>query len=575
MSQKFYRYFLALILFALLLPTAYGQIFQRLYSYTPQGGLVVGYPPDIGGGILDVQVLEPSLSGTRNIATIGISAQSSNAAVVSLFNPDGTVIDFYEFTGTTPSNSLAGMAISQLPDGDLVACIHDPGSFSSHVIRMTTQGAVVWAREIPDFWVHDAECGNSSRLKIDADAIWMTGQSRHGTFALVCMDSRGDLVYEHEYGFDHPGPFGFFWYNESVGYELDYEPVSQHILIVGKGATWAGLDEMVLLRTDQAGNPLWARKYGNLDEDHAYGGKAVTPAADPATGHVIAFDFAKNAGLESGVGMMQIDWAGQPTWINAHYDVGEMDGENYVAHGVATDGDGYMTVGYFDLGAATQPTAYSLSVNGSGKSASSTTYQSATVYPAHDTRMMAVDYHGHTGKMILGGYYEAESNSGAWPQGTTPKSFWMVGAEPSGLSECSVFNGPDPEKLNPETLFMQVGMQSFTRLVPSSLDAVAADSKEVRQCFGPGKRDVLAEERENLGINASYLGEENKIRVRIPNLEIAGGLQLMDLQGRTLAQMEARTGDQFFSTEQLGKGVYLLRYNLPGLTRGTEKILVH
>lgn len=546
---------------------SFGQAFQKLYSYQNPGGI---YPVGVreGGGFKKVHVLDPNPSGVQELAAIGMNLDSPNDVLVSVLAPNGSVINFTEFKELAANEPVGGMAISQLPTGDMIACIFSPGTYATHVVRLTTNGTVIWAQKIPDFFVWDVDCGRSLQLGIDG--IWMAGQSIYGTMAMVCLTSGGTLQFANHYAVNNPN----YNYNDVIGYELDFDPTSEHIVMVGKGQAYSGLDDMIVMRTDNMGNAFWARSYANQDEEYFYRGKALTPHPKGAGGYFVSFEYSEGPQPEEHIGIMEIDASGIPSWINSYAGRSGFSGTNFRTHGIATDRYSIMTVGQYDEGLPNQSTGYSISIRNNGDARRLTTYQSATVYPAYDTRLMTIDYHPDNDRMYLGGWYKGVANTAGWPLGSNPLSFWMVQAETSGPSECSTPYALEKTPLNPDIEFLQVEKVAYSRLLPGTLTWTEVNDSVTTQCYISKRGDLLEEEIAS-GMQVHYVASQDQLRIFVEDSELTGEIQLVDMQGRMISERIVPSGETMFSTEQISKGIYLVKYTLSNGGQGTHKVMIH
>lgn len=547
--------------------TSFGQNFQKLYSYHDPGGV---YPAGVreGGGFKKVHVLDPNPSGIQELAAIGMNYDYPNDVLVSVLAPDGSVINFTEFKEVAGNEPTGGMAISQLPTGDMIACIFSPSSFATHVVRLTTNGTVIWVQKIPDFFVWDVECARSANLGIDG--IWMSGQSVYGTMAMACLTSGGTLQFANHYGISHP----MYNYNDVIGYELEFDPIHEHIMMVGKGQTFYGLDDMIVMRTDNMGNEFWTRSYGNQTEEHFYRGKALTPHGKAPGNFAVSFEYSEGPQPEQDMGIMQIDMAGNIAWINSYSGPRGFSGTNFKTQDIVGDDKSFMTVGQYDEGLPNQPIGYSISIRKNGDARSLTTYQSATVYPAYDTRLMTVDYHPDNDQMVLGGMYKGVANTAGWPLGPDPRSFWMIQADTHGPSECSDSYSLEKTPLNPEVTFLEVQQVAYSRLVPGTLTWTGVNDSVTTQCY-ISKRGDLMEEVSDSGMQVNYVASQNQLRIFVEDSELTGDIQLVDMQGRMISERIVPAGETMFSTEQISKGIYLVRYTLSNGVGGTQKVMIH
>lgn len=556
----------ALALFTLVFLSSFlpAQPYQKLYAYDPGTGLETGVFRDVD----NLSFIGPG--GIHTVA-IGTSNSFTTDGLVSFHDLAGTAIIFQEWRHPG-ANPLEAKQIAELPSGDIISCFFDPTANSSHVIRTTVTGVVMWVTQLPDFHVRGLDCDVAPYP--GGEGIWLTGNSiGNNNIALEGLDAFGAPVFAVEHFIADP-----LWnYSSSMGFEVDFDPVFNNLIVVGT-AQIAGLPPtaMVVFRSGLGGGWIWGRSYSDPAAIDYYHGKALVASPGGGGNYTISFEYSAVGTPFDQVGIMEIDPVGNPIWIYSYPGVGFFAGTNYTTHGIDTDGGIYLTSGYFDPFATPGiPSAYTLAVDIVGNPIQYNEYAQAGYYPPDRNAFWDMDFDPMTGQHTVGGVFTTPPTAGGWPQGPNPRSFWLVNCDPIGNSICNTWDVPGQVALGPMVPNLGNNAIPLPNPIFSPLVSMLVDQREANQCFFPKRANEDLEEMDG-GMNAYFEAAANHIVVEtLGDLKGEGHYELVDLQGQVVARLDAQQGKQYFDAAQLSRGVYLLRYELPGIASGVQKIAVH
>ncbi|MEM0997311.1 MAG: hypothetical protein AAGN35_09545 [Bacteroidota bacterium] len=563
MNRKITSVFLPLLTCALFFQPLPGQLFQQLHAYDPGTGVETGPYHDVA-----------CLSGFSPVGATSISIGESfgptTDGILSYNDPNGLPLVHQEWVNPF-GNPVEGKAIDELPSGDIVVAFYDAAAGATDVIRLDVTGAILWGARVPDFRVQDVEADGAPYPS--GEGIWLTGHSLGNNWlSAVGFDGGGGLIFANEYFIFDP-----IWnYASTLGFEVDFDVFNAQLVIAGT-ANIAGLPQTTMLhvRLDPGGGWIIGTSYSDASGNDYYHGKALAPHPFNPGHYIVTFEYSNNPAQPFDLlAAMEIDPFGGPIWINAYPGMGLFGGTNFITNGVRADFGGLMlTCGWFTSPVTGTPTSgYTFSFDPFGGPAQFNEYEIATPYPPSSTLFWGMDMSPIFGSHVIAGRY-GTAGSGGWPFGTN--SFWLVGADPLGNANCGMLDfapviglGPNISPLNPVDI-------ALPPLMAMPLRPQIVDQRNTDQCTFPKRSFAEASQAESgHGLQVIH-ATDGTVRVEIVGeLTGEGKLHLVDLNGKILTQLEARLGNQVLNTESLSAGIYFLRYDLPGIGGGTEKVVL-
>ena len=557
---------MALLAILFLHVTLSAQPLQRLYAYDPGSGLEMG-------AFRDVAALPFVTSSNINVVTIGSSYSSTTDGLIGYHDPNGSPIMFREWRNPS-GHRVQAEAITKTPSGDIVACFFDPVSFASDIVRTSPNGAFMWSRRLKGFHVRDVDSDWITTYP-GGEGIWLTGESSNKKISIEGLTGAGAWVFSREYHVFHT-----IWnYGDTRGQGIQYDPVKNEVVVIGD-ADIAGLtlSDMILVRVNPLGAWSIGRAYTDPNGKEHYHGKALVPHPTTPGDFVVSFDYSNVTGLAyDQPAMMQMNPVGSPSWMYAYPGVGYFNGTKYYNLGIDTDGSTFLSSGFYSNFSTGNQTAYSLSTDLSGNPIQKNDYVLGGYFPATSSQFGRVEFNTKTGFYYIVGHFRSKVTSGGWPMGPSPRSFWMVATDAIGQSVCSKDKKPYIKKPEPKIPTMDHFSVTLPGPAFSPLYSVTVDPKQVKQCSAPKRFENFEAEAEGAAaIKFGYAADRSQIIIDIAGeLTAQGTLELIDLQGKTLLKTSLKSGKQYLDASSISRGIYMLRYQVPGIQNGVKKISVH
>lgn len=567
MKSKITHLIWALGLLCLFAPSLTAQPFQRLYAYDPGTGLETGVYHDV------VCMDYVSTQGV-NVVAIGQSFASNWEGVVSYKDPNGIPIVQYEWRHPF-SNKILGETVCQLPTGDIIACFYDQSANATDVVRTTATGGVVWTTRLPDFRVRDVDA-DWNTLYPSAEGIYLTGHSAgNNQLAIQGLDAgAGGQVFATEYFVVDP-----LWnYASATGFQIEFDPATFSLIVVGT-ANVAGLPKttMLYVKTDVFGGWILGRSYSGPGFNEYYHGKALVahPAA-PGGHYVLSFEHSNTGSPWDQVGMAEVDPNGNPVWFRTYPGAGTFSATNFISNGIDTDGANLLSCGFFPPTATTPPLAYTLAVDFAGFAMQYNEYQNGGYWPSSGNGFWGMDYNQVTGHQYMDGWFNSTTTTGGWPQGPNPNSFYMVASDGVGKSVCEKSDAVTQINHFPQIPWVTNQPLNLPPQIPSPIFPKKVDPRHVNQCSFPKwnqQEEAQAESAEEVLI--SFVADAQQIQLEvIGEASSAGLIQVVDMNGKVLAERSLTTGKVAIDASTISSGIYFVRYNVPGVDRGVKKVLV-
>lgn len=554
-----FRHMTALTLLVLVFWGLPAQSFQMLHTYSPGAGSVSGTYHDVVN--LSFQANEPGAP-----VAIGQTDVFPEMGVITVMTPDG-IANMTQEVFNLNGNPVHAKAICRTPNDDVIACFYDPVTKATDVIRYSTVAGPIWARRLPGFVVEDV-VSDSANVPTGL-GIWLTGQGDNGNLALEGLNALGGPIFAREYNLVNP----LGAYQSTIGFQLMLNGSNSRLMVVGS-ATQAGSPrtEMLVLRTGLNGNINWARSYASPNGN--YRGKCITDRFPQGNHFVVGFEYSGTTLGQAEIGAMGINSLGNISWIRSYPGVGFFAGANFFVEAIDRLDNRLLIAGHFTPWANPIQTAYSFSLRLSGNPIQFNEYQTNGLFPAGETAFHGLDYNRMTQQHVIVGKFSNSDVGGDWPWGNNPNAFWAVGADRLGISECNDEVVPAAPYLTPLVTNLGFTTRLLPQIQPSPLQMEKVDPFSAKQCPS-GKRSNHAISEQSGGIVVAYEAAAGLITLSVQG-EVTGGgtIQLMSLEGKVLATQPAKSGSQTLNTSQLSKGIYLVRYSVPGIAQGVKKVMV-
>lgn len=562
------RQFVALVLLALLAPALQAQLFQQLYSYSTPNYLRTGPFRDI------VCMANTGPLG-ENVITVGSTDITPEAGVLAHHDILGAPITYLEVTNNS-SHPVEGSTLCNTPSGNVVSCYFDPTDFATDILFTSISGTVIWSTRIKDVRIRDVVCAPMSGVP-GGEQIWLTGHTQTPNVVLVGLDGLGGMIFGREYFL--PASF-----SRTLGFELDWSAPLNRVTIVGKTNVSNCSDGLLLLRTDAVGAVMMGRVYTDPLCAFNYGGKALVKAPASPNRYAIYFEYEDVTDTnQTYPAMMEIGMGGNPIWTNFYRGTGFFGGLKHDSRGgLATNGNRYMLTGIFRSTYYTtgQFSAFTLTVDLAGTGLNYNEYETASAYPSSGNTFKNLFWHPGQSKYYIAGEYETSGGLAAsWPGPSFPNSFWMLRTNGSGRSDCSVQDTAITQAITPQTAaytapFEQLDQVTSPLLTQTVTPAMVDQCPAMKQGLGPEP------EAESSRPAIAFLEGRDQIRIDIP-MDTEGSTEsdsyqitVMDLQGHTILAFPASQGRHLIPTDQLARGIYLVRFAAPNQVPGVKKVAV-
>lgn len=568
MKPFYSRHLIALVAIFMAATTLQAQPFQRLYAYDPGTGLETGH-------FNDVEAVNFFGPGGANVFGVGSSFNFSTDGLFSIHDQAGTPIRFYEFLHPAGAEKIEGAAVTQMLASNNLAAAFNSSVFATDVASITPGGVVNWIVRCPRVQTHDIE---SYPIPGGGEMIWIVGESDNGQLMIHGLDNTGATVFANEYWLSSTA-----WnYSGTKGFEIEFDPGTFELTVVGTAdvATFPVLNEVIVLRLDPGGNPIWGRAYGNPGAGIYTHGKALVASNSIASGYVVGFEYSDDGTTFDVAGAMEIDPGGGVSWLH-HYPIiggGLSDGSEYIVNGIQEASGKYLMSGYYEYtaGGAPQIKGYSIMLDNFGPALQFNEYDFGGYYPSTKNLFFGMDWNPTNNfHYMVGEFNTFGSATSGWPTGPDPRSFWMVAADDQGKSDCSKDDmiKTDVPPLIKEKLYGN--RITIPWAVPSPLVVWTVDPRDANQCSFPKRFADDTEANPADGLTATYLAATEQIEVQVlGEMTGEGPLQLWDMQGKMLQEITARNGKMLLPANGLSKGIYLLRYDIPGIGAGTRKLMI-
>jgi hypothetical protein len=572
MKSKITHLIWAIGLLCLFAPSLSAQPFQNLYAYMPPPG-----PAIEAGTYFDVTCLNYIGVNNVNVVAIGQSVGTTIDATVSY--KDGNGIPMHQWEWWHPAgNQLIGETSCQLPTGDIIVCFYDQIAGATDVARTDIFGNVLWTTRLPNFQVRDVDSDWHPAYP-SAEAIFLTGHSvGNQQLAIQGLDAAGGAqMFANEYFLFDP-----LWnYASATGFQIEYDPATNNIIVVGTG-TVAGMGKtnMLYVKTGVFGGWILGRSYGGPPATEFYHGKALVahPMAPPGN-YVLSFEHSNNGtSAFDQVGMTEVTPNGTPIWFRTYPGAGYFNSTNFISNGIDTDGNNFLSSGFFPPVATAPPAAYTLAVDFGGNGLQYNEYNTGTFWPHQSSSFWGMDFNTVTNHQYIDGHYSSTTSPGGWPQGPNPNSFYMVAANGVGNSLCDNGNIANQIDHFPNVPWLNTQNNMLPPQVPSPLLWQMVNPKNITQCT-PCKRahDGGEAQAESAGqVLITYAANAQQIQFEIVGEATGEGFtQVVDMNGKVLAERSLTFGKITIDASTISAGIYFVRYNIPGIDRGVKKLLVN
>jgi Tol biopolymer transport system component len=235
-----------------------------------------------------------------------------------------------------------GKAVVETDDGGFVilgeSASFGAGDWDMFLLRVDRDGNELWSRT---FGGPGKERGNAILRTSDGGYIF-TGQTPSfgagdEDLYLVSTDDQGNEVWSRTYGGERDEE-GYAIQETADGGFLILAEVSQ-----GETVYFEENPDVMLLRTDAAGDELWSRVW---EEEDVEGGFVLLPTSD---GHYLLAGISGPAGNQTDIDFLfiKIDADGNPIW---NKPLGDEDAVDYGTDAIELPDGGYLLIGMFSDG---------------------------------------------------------------------------------------------------------------------------------------------------------------------------------------------------------------------------------
>lgn len=505
-----------------------------------------------GGHFADIVEVDPS-SGPYQMAAIGtFDIGAFNDAAALFMDPAGNPIVWMRLaTGV----AATGVDVCTFPGAEVYFILEGAGD--TYVVAVDPSSYTVsWVRKI---------IGMTPRAAIavptaSAKGVYILGnQGGTGNWQFVGLDLGGGVLFSHDYTLT-----GTSFYISEEANDLEY------VNGVGFTLVGAGLDggtgryEMMAVGTGDFGNVNWANFYPIPASWSAYQlrGKAVEESYN-AGNVVVAADFSQSPALAEIPMLIELDPGGNIVTSNLQFGGGPFSGPPLEVRDIEQNGGGeYLVPGVAYPGVMDR--AFSMVVDPGLNGVLIQEYRTTTHGSIND------QFNGNCLAAQTGfSWFVGEYNSTTFPWAPN-RGFWVVATDPGGFSVC-----PDTYKLQEEPLAPPYsgmgGSQNPGPMVQvSGVNFPYHNGPMDIQCHVP-KRELVEEiptevrvwtESANQYWGLGFDGE----------LTATGQLEIRSLTGQLLKAIEVTQNKTRIANEDFANGIYLLRWNLPGIGTGAQKV---
>lgn len=549
--------------------TGHAQLYNRLHAYDNGGNFRAG-------AYFDVTNL-PAASRWGDVpVAVGRSAGIVTEGSISRFDLAGvnTQTDAFLDVGTA---EVLGVTIDKGLGDDVVAAfrIGTGTPAVSEIIRFNLfTGAIVWARRIDDFEVKDLQV--AANTTGPGNSVIITGRRSNARLPLFSIDyATGAMNWGFNYtaqSFNFPAQV----YSRLTGFELDVEPSNGNITVAGTGDRGVNKTDLFVLRTTNTGAFVWARNIGDQFGTEFYHGKCLTRATLSPGSYFIGVEWSNSISPQLHAAALEINSLGGVSWANYYPGNGFFAGDDYFVSDIDYIGDlgkdRILVTGYFHEPSLGVDAGYSLVLTGWGTGLIHNEYQTAAANSPITTRIHGIERKpGQLRHSVVGNYEVVGGAGGIFPGGTGPNTFWALGVSHTGNTggavPCRNFEYCDQFALVPDEMDAVVNQVFDTTTVFPGLVATRAISLDANNCGTP----KTAPESTPLEVSIQH---QQLTVLAAEELAAPGRVQLWDLSGRLLWESTLTHRHSELPLGGISDGVYLLRYDLPGIGAGTEKIAV-
>lgn len=565
-----------LIVLAILLGGGYlhAQLYNRLHAY--DNGATIK-----AGGYHDVCNLYATSPWGEVPISVGRSAGFPSNGVISRFALNGVHIQPDELVHATGAD-VFGVTIDKGLNNHVVGGFFTPGGSGgeSEILCFDlVTGNILWARRFPDFEVKALQVAPNPG-GLPGETVIVTGRRSNARLPIFAIDyNTGNMVWGFNYNvLAFPSPPQS--YAQVTGFDLHVDPVSNEITVAATGDRFTQTD-MVILRTDFLGNPLMARLYGDSLGGDFYHGKCLTPSTKRPGYYYVGFEYSNTGSPQLHPGVMEIRPNGSINWMGNYPGTGFFNGNNFFVTDIDYIGDlgkdRILVTGYFDKLSTGLTTAYSLVLTGWGTGLIFNEYQSLANHTPIQTFIHGIERKpGQLRHSVVGNFEVDGGAASVFPGAPGVNTFWALGVSHTGNTggalPCRTYDGANQNALNPDTVYTGIFPAFDTLTITPRLIANRANPLDAPNCRAAktGFSASAGPAPEALSIQV----EHDQVELLIQGeMTAPGTVEVLDMKGRILGTWELSQPYLKLSGNAWADGVYILRYELPGIGQGSRKVV--